>query len=282
MIHRLPLVLLALVLMHQPPSAAWAQTKSVDRTLDLDAGATLTLVSSKGSVRLVPWDRNQIEIHARIEAPDGVGSEYARQAVEATEVLIDGDRRTLRIAPDYDKVPYERGWLGSRSRTVPPIHFEIRAPARLDMRLDVDRTETRIGGFEGRIDIESDRGDLEAEGLTGVVSLEVDRGDRIRLTDVRGSVDVEADRSDVRIAFVQIDADSRVEIDRGDIELRIPASQGLDLRADIERRADFDSDLPVTVQGKVGDRLEGTINGGGPRLVIHSDRGRVRLRREGA
>ena len=263
------------------PAVLAAQSKSFDRTLDLDAGASLTLISQKGSVTLTPWDQDKIEIHARIEAPDGVSSEDGREAVEGTEIEVTGDRRALRIAPDYDKVPDERRWFGGDSRTVPPVHFEIKAPRRLDLRLDVDRTETRLAGFEGRIAIVSDRGDIDASGLTGPIRLEVDRGDRVRFADIRGSIDIEADRSDVRVAFARVDEDSRVEIDRGEIELSVAASQGLDLRADIERRAEFDSDFPVTMRGPIGDRFEGAVNGGGPRLTIHSDRAPVRLRKAG-
>jgi len=259
-----------------------AQTKNFDRTLDLDAGARLTLISEKGSVTMTSWDQERVEIHARIEAPDGVNRDYAREVVDATEIRVTGDRRSLRIAPDYDRVPYERRWLGGQSRTVPEVHFEIKAPRRLDLRLDVDRSETRLSGFEGRIDIVSDRGDIDASDLAGSISLEVDRGDRVRFTGVSGSFDIEADRSDVRITVAKLEDDSRVEIDRGEVEVSVAASQGLDLRADIERRAEFNSDFPVTMSGPIGDRFEGSVNGGGPRLTIHSDRAPVRLRKAGS
>jgi len=272
----MPLVLTALVAL---PAALAAQTRTFDRALDLDAGARLTLISEKGSVTLTSWDQERIEIHARIEAPSGVASDYAREAVDATEIEVTGDRRSLRIAPDYDKVPSERRWLGGESRTVPEVHFEIKAPRRLDLRLDVDRSETRLSGFEGRIDIVSDRGDIDASDLAGSLRLEVDRGDRVRFTGVSGSFDIEADRSDVRVAVAKLDDDSRVEIDRGEIELGVAAAQGLDLRADIERRADFDSDFPVTMRGSSDGRFEAAINGGGPRLTIHSERAPVRLRK---
>jgi len=278
---RCPLALVALTAALALPAPLAAQSRTVDQTLDLDAGASLTLVSEKGSVTLTSWDQERVEIHARIEAPEGVSGDYAREAVDATEIRITGDRRSLRIAPDYDKVPYERRWFSGNSRTVPPIHFEIKAPRRLDLHLDLDRSPTRLSGFEGRIDIVSDRGDIDASDLAGAIRLEVDRGERVQLTGVSGSFDIEADRSDVRVTVAKLEADSRVEIDRGEVELSVAASQGLDLRADIERRAVFDSDFPVTMRGSIGDRFEGAVNGGGPRLTIYSDRAPVRLRKAG-
>lgn len=261
------------------PAAGLAQTKTFDRTVDLEAGASLTLVSNKGSVHLTPWDKDQIEIHARIEAPDDVSADYAKRAVDATEIEVSGDRRSLRIAPNYDKVPTESRWGWSESRTVPPVHFEIRAPRRLELRLDLDRTETHVGAFDGRFDAEADRSDVMVDGFSGRFRLNVDRGDRVELAGLSGSANVTADRSDVRLTFAKLDDDSRVEIDRGALEVRLGAGQGTELRADIERRADFESDFPITTRGRVGDRIEGTINGGGPQLTLHSERARVRLRK---
>jgi hypothetical protein len=263
------------------PAVARGQNRTFEKTVPLEAGATLTLVSHKGGVTLMPWDRDEVEIRARIEAPDGVSADYAKRAVEATGIDVTGDRRALRIAPDYDRVPTEGTWFGGDSRTIPPIYFEIRAPKRLDVRLDLDRSETKLGAFEGRFDIESDRSNIEAANLAGALRLEVDRGDRVRFGPIAGSIDVTADRSEVEIAFTRLDGDSRVEVDRGSVEVRLAPSQGVDLRADIERRGDFSSDFPVTTSGRIGERIEGTINGGGPRLTLHSERARVELRKAG-
>ena len=77
---------------------------------------------------------------------------------------------------------------------------------------------------------------------------------------------------------VTINDDSRIELDRGDLEIDLPADQGLTIIADMLRRAEFESDFPVTMQSMDGRDFRGTINGGGPELLIESDRGRVRLR----
>ena len=60
---------LALAICLAVAPAAEAQSREFSQTYDLDAGASLTLISSRGSVRLTPWDRDQVEVRARIEAP---------------------------------------------------------------------------------------------------------------------------------------------------------------------------------------------------------------------
>ena len=50
------------------------------------------------------------------------------------------------------------------------------------------------------------------------------------------------------------------------------------------RRADFDSDFDITLRtfgrrDRNRDRIEGTVNGGGPEIYINTYRGEIRLRR---
>ena len=85
------------------------------------------------------------------------------------------------------------------------------------------------------------------------------------------------DRSDLKVSAFQIRGDSRLEVSRGDAELRLPRSQGLSVSANVGRRADFDSEFAISTR-KFGDRVEGDINGGGPKLLIHTDRGKVELK----
>ena len=253
---------------------AVAQDKLFEETVNLEAGGTLSLRATKGSVRLTSWDQAAVEIRARIEPPRRADADYARRAVEATTVDVESDGRSVRIRSNYEDVPY-RGTFGNRD--VPFIHYEISAPRQLELDLDIDRSDTNLSGFDGSIVAEFDRSELEASDLAGEIALVLDRGDHVTLTGVRGSIDLEVDRTDVTLREVRIDADSRVEIDRGDLNLELAETQALTLEAEMSRRADFSSDLPVTMQ-ELGRNFRGTINGGGPELRIHADRAEIRIR----
>ena len=80
---------------------------------------------------------------------------------------------------------------------------------------------------------------------------------------------------------VRIDDGSRIDIDRGDLDLELSGSSALSLTTEMLRRADFSSDLPVTMH-ELGRSFRGTINGGGPELRIKADRSAVRLLSEDA
>lgn len=259
------------------PLPAAAQTSEFNETVPLSAGGRMRLEGSKGSITITSWDREEVEIRALIEAPDNVDADYARRAVDATTVDVTGTPASVSIRSNYDDVPRRSSFWNGNSRSVPYIHYEIRAPRQLDVFVESDRGPTAISGFVGEITLDADRGDIDLRDLTGEIRIAIDRGSESRLAAIRGSFDIEADRTDIRMHDVLIENNSRLEIDRGDVEIGVGASQGLTLRAELSRRGTFDSELPLTLSSLDGEDFRGTINGGGPELLIESDRGSVRL-----
>lgn len=272
------LALSALAFLHQPPiSASGLQSKEFRQTIDLESGGSLSLNTDKGSVRVTAWDQNKVEIYARIEAPERVSQDYGRRAVEAARVDVTGNARSLAIRSNFDDVPSQN--FVNFSKSLPNIHYEIRAPRQVNLTLDADRCRVEVEGLAGRIKINTDRTPVKASDLNGEIYLRMDRGDA-RLARIEGSLDIETDRTDGRLQTVLLRRDSRLDIGRGDFEVGLSASQGLNLSANLGRRENLQTDFGITTKNLDGNRIEGTINGGGPRLTIHTDRSSVRLKRE--
>lgn len=267
---------LAVVVLGSSPVAA--QDRQFAETVDLEPGGTLRVDGNKGSMQITAWDRPQVEIRARIELPDHESAEYAQQVVDATEIEVAASGGSVTVRSNYDHVPTRTG-IGNRGdKTVPPVHYEIRAPRRIDLRVDSDRGPATIRGFEGTLDIVIDRGELDLQDAAGDVRLDIDRGERSRLANVGGSLTIEADRTDLRIEAAALERNSRIEIDRGDVDLRVPADQRLTVRTDVSRRGKFTSDLPIQWMSEDRRRSEGHVNGGGPELFVESDRAAISLR----
>lgn len=256
-----------------------AQSRTFDRTVSLRPGGSLTLKATLGSVRLIAWDKPEVQIHARIEASGRTDTTYAREAVEATKIDVSGEGDAVRIRSNYDDVPHNRGsWWGD-SQEIPAIHYEIKAPKKIDLTLDIDRSNAEVAGFDGRVAIDSDRSELGLRDITGELRVEVDRGGRSRFENVTGSFTIEGDRTDVDIAVAKLTDRARLELDRGEGRIRVGEHQSLTLRTEIERRGSFQSELPVDMRGGSSRSPEGTINGGGPMLTVIAHRAHVELRK---
>ncbi|HEV8484561.1 MAG TPA: hypothetical protein VGV87_13550 [Blastocatellia bacterium] len=264
-----------LALIAVPSLALGGQSKDFARTVDFTSGGELKINSTKGTVKLTGWDRNQVQIIARIVMKERVDADYARRAIEAVRIEVLGDAHELSIRPIYDDVP--RDGLAGLSRTLPDVDFEIQAPRHMSLLLDTDRTEVELGGIDGTLNLKSDRGKVTAHDLGGDIRLKMDRCGNSALSGLRGTLTVEMDRSDLTVGPLQISGDSRLDVSRGEVELKLPRTQGLSVSANVGRRADFDSEFAISAS-KFRDRVEGDINGGGPKLLIHTDRGKVGLK----
>ena len=276
------LTVIALAIFQSPRiTQAVAQSlpsKEFKKAVEFEPGGDFTLKTDKGSVRLTSWDSSRIEIYARIVASKEVSEDYGRRSVEGARVEVSGDGRSLTVRSDFDGVPSIEGFI-NQSKRPPDIHYEIRAPRRLNIHVEADRCKVELQGFKGNIRLDTDRTPVQASDLEGDLRVNMDRG-RATFSNLRGRFDIEADRTDGTLHGLRIEGDSRLEIDRGDFELKLAEPQGLNIVADLSRRESFDTDFGLTVKTMSGKSFEGAINGGGPRFSIQADRGRISLKRE--
>lgn len=262
------------VILSLSASISWGQTREVRKSAALTAGGDLRIDSDKGSVRLTGWDQNQVEVFATISRPEG-DRDFDPRSIELTQIEVLGEGSAVTVRANYDAIPGKDGIWGNRS--IPVVNFEIRAPRRLNLRLTTDRGKAELKSLQGRLEINSDRGGVMAEDLSGDIRLRMDRG-TATMNGLRGSLDVRTDRGNAKLRADQISGDSIFESDRGDIELSISGSQGLYVSANRGRRNGFQSDFAIASRSFSEDKVEGEINGGGPKLTIKSDRGQTRLK----
>jgi len=260
-------------------SAPPLQSREFKKTVDISSGAEFRLETDKGSVRLTSWDNNQIDIYAHIEPPKNESEEYGRRAVEGARIDVVGGGSSLTVRSNFDGVPYKDGPLSSmnHSKALPDIHYEIRAPRNLNLTVDIDRSKLDLQAFQGKIRIKSDRSPVTASDLDGEVRINIDRGS-LTLNQLKGSLELDADRTDSRVETLSLSGDSRIALDRGELNLRLPASQGLNVNADFSRRTQFSTDFAIAMKSPDRTKFEGTINGGGPRLRLEADRGTINLK----
>jgi hypothetical protein len=252
------------------------QNKEHKSVHDFQSGGALNINSFRGSVRLSSWDQKQVEVIAHISAPTGVSEDYARRAVEATRIEIKGDARALTIEASYKDVPYGDG-KDDMSRTLPAVRFEVRAPRNISLNIKADISNVELTGFDGKIALNTDRTDIDGTDLSGDLRVHMDRGDAT-LAMIKGRLDVQIERGDVTLDAVEILEDSRIETGRGSIEVKLAQGQGLSLRGHVASLDNLRSELPVQLSTLRGNRIEGTLNGGGPELFFKTDRGKIHLK----
>jgi len=254
---RLAFVMIALSLAAHADD--WGKQFSVSAKPELQVNA------NDARVYLNAWDRNEIDVKVHtvgVKIPD--------------DLLLTAEQsgNTVRVE--------------ARSRShfciglcVKNIEVTVQLPknALVNVRTSDGRIEAndlsgelRLRSGDGRITGHNLSGSLDAETSDGRVEVE-GRFEKLHVRTGDGHVSVKVNYGS------KMAGDWSVSTGDGGVELELP----MDLAADLDARTGdghIDSDLPVEVQGALRrNSLRGKMNGGGPRLEVHTGDGSIRLQR---
>jgi hypothetical protein len=141
------------------------------------------------------------------------------------------------------------------------------------------RTDLQFESLKG--DLNLDSGDLQAGDITGPVHLTT-RSKDIRLNGISGDVRLQDDNGSVEVRMNKLGS-VQLENRSGDIQLYVPDKAGfqLDARA---RNGEIESDFDAVKINSSNDDASaaGTVNGGGPHVVVNNEHGSIEIRKGSA
>ncbi|HEY6272733.1 MAG TPA: hypothetical protein VIX19_12195 [Terriglobales bacterium] len=147
----------------------------------------------------------------------------------------------------------------------------------------------QVSKCQGQIKAETGGGSIELKEILGAAQIE-SGGGGIRVGPIRGGVHAETGSGPIvaTLAGGKAFTDSRLETTVGDITVYVPDGLGVTVRAnvDVARGYGIHSDFPelkITSSNNVGPReafAEGSINGGGPILHVHTSTGNIVFKRK--
>ncbi len=159
------------------------------------------------------------------------------------------------------------------------------------MILETGGGRIQVNKCDGRIRAESGGGGIELNDVLGPVEIQTGGGS-IKVGPVSGGIRAETGSGPIiatlargGIAFT----DSRLETSVGDIVVYVPEGLPITIRAAVEAargqgiQSDF-SEIKVHPSGQYGPRefyAEGSLNGGGPVLHVHTSTGNIAIKRKG-
>ena len=240
------------------------ETKEVRKSGPLSADGRVYVDTYKGSIHVTGWDKPEFEIHAMVEADDERGG-YAAEKVQDTEIRIEATSSSVRVKTDYDRVErrHHSFWdlFDGSSGNLPLVYYTIKMPRTAQLMIKDYKSETNVTDLRADVEIETYKGEVDVNNLDGGLVLETYKGE-------------------VRADFAKL-ARSRFETYKGEIQIKVPKGQGMDVDADIGRRGRFDSDFEIREKYRSRYRedydFRASVNGGGPLLRLKTDKGTIRL-----
>ena len=255
------------------------------RSFAMNAGGTLVVENRKGTIHVTGSDTNQVVVNVR-KIFEGGSDKDRQEWMAETKVSFDSMANHLSVRVEYPD------WNCVFCINVnDEVDLTIAVPRATNVELDGNRPDMAITSIEGNIRISSNRSRIDVHSTEGAIRIETNRGD-VKLSDVsiKGRLDLTSNRADAVIEAKNIVGDADLETERGSIELRMPATVGVNLDYVGGRRASFHCDFPVTtnqngaelndVSGRVGRdgaHIEGAINRGGARMTLRTERGSISL-----
>lgn len=225
----------------------------------------LQVSANDARVSLNAWDKDQIEVKVHT-----VGMRIPDQ------LQVTGEQTGNKVRIDLHS--HSSFCIGFCIKTV-EVTIQVPKDSVINVRTSDGRIEAndlsgdlRLRSGDGRITGRNLSGSLNAETSDGRIEID-GRFDLLHVRTGDGHVSVRANYGS------KMGGDWSIWTGDGGVELELP----LDLAADLDVHTGdghIDSDLPVEVQGSMEpDSLRGKMNGGGPRLEVHTGDGSVRLRR---
>jgi hypothetical protein len=228
------------------------ETAEWRKTFELQAGGRVEIGNVNGRIDVEPSSGNTVEVVAQKSAR-GPTPEAARAALDRIEIREDISASGIKIETRHQR----SGGLFNRGGS--EVRYAVRVPAGADVRFATVNGGVNLTGLNGRIEAETTNGGITARDIGGEISAST----------TNGGVDVEL----LRVA----EGGVRLECVNGGIKLRLPDDARATISADVTNGGISASGLALDTTESTRRRIEGRLNGGGPRVRIQGTNGGIRI-----
>jgi DUF4097 and DUF4098 domain-containing protein YvlB len=230
---------------------AWRARACEVRVISLAKGGVITVDPGRnGAVAVEGWDRDSIEVHARIQAQGATDAEAAALA-QAIKIAAAG---TTISAEGPDAGRHQSWW----------VSFVVYAPRRSDLKLDTYNGPIGVRDVTGRMTLTAYNGPISLAGVGGDV--------RARTTN--GPLDIEL------VGAHWDGAGLDAETTNGPVNLAIPDNYSAQLKfGTVNGPMTVGFPLTVTIQGRVGRRISTRLGSGGAPIRVVTTNGPVEIQR---
>jgi len=224
------------------------------RTYTISPGGRLEIVNQTGRIEVEPASGPIVEL--LVERSVQGGSD------EESRAILDQLQMTEEVSPARVKVemkpPNEtEGRLFSRRGVL--LRYRVRVPEGLTVVLRNGDGPIRLGDVKGRFEAATTNGGITAEDITG----------SIKATSVNGGVQIE---------MAAVAGDIEAAATNGGVRVRLPRGTKATLDAtSVNGGVSVDDDLGLQAAETSRERVSGTLNGGGSKIVASTVNGGVRI-----
>ncbi len=198
--------------------AAEEISKDFHQSFDVREGDSLNLRFGDGNVKIIPWDKNSIDVSIRYRADiDTVGIRLGRKQDFDVEFRQAGS--TVYVTGR--EASYAT--IGFHNRKIYEYVYEIHSPDYIVLDLDGDDGDVNIENWAAEIECRIDDGDIHLMNITGQKTAIWGEDGDVEIDNLNGDLTTEVDDGDITLTGCEMD---RCRINGEDGEITISRSKG--------------------------------------------------------
>jgi Toastrack DUF4097 len=223
------------------------------KTYQLDPKGRVEIANVNGKIEVEPSTGNAVEVDATKKAR-GASPEAAKAALDRVAIVEDVSGGRIRIETKIAKTS------GITFSTGVNVEYRVKVPVGAEVKFTTVNGGVEVTGLEGRIVAETTNGGVTTH-------------------DVAGQLDASTTNGGLEIDLARMpEGGVKLECTNGGIKVRLPKDAKANISASITNGGISTENLSVDASGENNRRrLEGRLNGGGPRLEAEGVNGGIRL-----
>ncbi|TRY28895.1 DUF4097 family beta strand repeat-containing protein [Aliiglaciecola sp. M165] len=235
--------------------------ETLRETFSAQSGGELYLRTDVGRLTIDTHSSNEVILEVQVKGEDADDFELTHD--------VNGDRINV-----YGKVEGRKGWGWNRQLKV---EFRVTVPKEFNLEMHTSGGSIDIEDLIGNVDAHTSGGSIDVGNIQGDVTLKTSGGS-IQTEEIHGEIDAHTSGGSIRVTMTkQPTKDAELSTSGGSITAYLMEDIQIDIDASTSGgrvRSDFDVDGRVKKQS-----IRGEINGGGPRLELHTSGGSVSIKK---
>ena len=226
------------------------------KSYELSPGGRVEIGNVNGRIKVRTGEGNTVEVVA-LKTAKASSVDAAKQTLGRIEIRESSSAEGVKVDTHFDRAASS---MFSHSNW--QVEYTVRVPVSANVKLSTVNGGVEVTGVSGRVVAEATNGGVIARGISGT----------IEASTTNGGVEVDLARVDP--------GGAKLECTNGGIVLGLPTDSSATLSARVTNGGIDTGGLSIMSRGENSRRrLDGDLNGGGPRISMECTNGGIELRK---
>jgi hypothetical protein len=243
--------------------AGGLQAETINKEFSVASGGLLKIATDVGAIDIETHAKETVLVEVTISGKNE----------DDMEVSFKNNGDNVSIKGDFERSGFSFGF-GSSSQI--RVTYKVTLPLNYNIDLNTSGGSIEIENLQGEVDAYTSGGSISLENVQGDVDIKTSGGS-LNLDNIIGKIDAKTSGGSIKLKLPKNPTeDSRLKTSGGSITAYLAKDVAVNLYA---KTSGGRASSEFSVNGDITKKsIKGTINGGGPELILKTSGGSVRIK----